>query len=588
MTKKLIGMFTGLGLALGLLNAQTLPAANKAEAPLSAPTLATSPLSAQLFYQLLIGEMSAGNGDTGAAVSLLLDAAKKTNDPELYRRAVQMALQARAGDSALQVARAWRQAQPKSLQANQFVLEILLALNRVAATAEPLKSLLDLTAAEDRATLITSIPSLYGRAGDKKLAAAVGEQALATYFSDSALATHAWATTGRLRLAAGETGMALDAARKSLQADPRSRSGALLALELMDPAVPQAEALVKKFLDSGSPSAAEMRLAYARILLEAQRPADGLAQLQLITREQPSLPDAWLLLGAVQLQDNLLPAAEASFKRYVELAEKQTAAAAPDSGQRGLAQAYLSLAQIAEKRGNLPAAEAWLNQISNPEVLVQAQARRASLLARQGKLAEGRQLLRQIPERSDTDARLKLLAEVSLLRDFKQYQDAYDLLAIAVAESPDDADLMYEQAMLAEKLPRLSDMERLLKRVIALKPDSAAAYNALGYSLADRGLRLAEAKQLVQKAVALSPEDPYIQDSLGWVEFRLGNRAEALRILEAAFKAKPDAEIAAHLGEVLWTMNQRERAIAIWKQGQLLNAENETLLETLKRLNAKL
>jgi tetratricopeptide (TPR) repeat protein len=131
-------------------------------------------------------------------------------------------------------------------------------------------------------------------------------------------------------------------------------------------------------------------------------------------------------------------------------------------------------------------------------------------------------------------------------------------------------------------------MERLLRRVMEIKPDYHAAYNALGYSLADRNVRLPEAKQLIQKALEFAPTDPYIKDSLGWVEFRLGNRTEALRILEAAFKARPDPEIAAHLGEVLWSLGMRERALAIWKEGQLLNIDNETLQETIKRLGAKL
>jgi tetratricopeptide (TPR) repeat protein len=141
--------------------------------------------------------------------------------------------------------------------------------------------------------------------------------------------------------------------------------------------------------------------------------------------------------------------------------------------------------------------------------------------------------------------------------------------------------------MLAEKLGDLDDMERLLRRVIAAKPDYHHAYNALGYSFADRNVRLQEGKQLIQKALEYAPGDPFISDSLGWVEFRLGNQAEALRILDTAYKARPDPEIAAHLGEVLWTMGQRERAQAVWKEGLLLNAENETLQETLKRLRVK-
>jgi predicted Zn-dependent protease len=183
---------------------------------------------------------------------------------------------------------------------------------------------------------------------------------------------------------------------------------------------------------------------------------------------------------------------------------------------------------------------------------------------------------------------MKTMAEVSLLRDNKLYKPAYELLAQAAAKDPADPDLLYDQAMMAEKLRDFADMERLLRQVIAKKPDYHHAYNALGFSLAERNVRLPEAKQLIQKALEYSPGDPFITDSLGWVEFRMGNRAEALRILQGAYKERPDPEIAAHLGEVLWTLGEREQAQSIWREGMLQSSDNETLLETLKRLKVKL
>jgi predicted Zn-dependent protease len=157
-----------------------------------------------------------------------------------------------------------------------------------------------------------------------------------------------------------------------------------------------------------------------------------------------------------------------------------------------------------------------------------------------------------------------------------------------VSAFPQDFELLYDQATLAEKLLRYGEMESLLRQLIAAKPDYQQAYNALGYSFAERNVRLPEAKQLIQKALQLTPGDPYITDSLGWVEFRMGNKAEAIKILQTAYQGKPDAEIAAHLGEVYWVSGQRDKALAIWKEGMLLNNENETLLETLKRLRVKL
>lgn len=561
------------------------PAASSQGAP-SAPagtsTAAVTALDAELFYQLLLGELNARGAEPAAGFALVLDAARKTNDPALYQRAVEIAFQSRSGDAALQAARAWRQAHPASREANRYVLQILLALNRVADSAEPLKNEIALTPAPDRAAALGGVPRLYARVSDKKLAATVVEQALADQLSNNANGPAAWTTVGRLRLAAGDTAGALEAARRAQALNPRYEGPALLGLELMDPRQPQAEAVVRKYLE-GKP-VPELRMGYARALLDAQRYAEAQQQLQVITQERPDMAEAWLVQGTLQVQDNQFGPAEASLKRYVELVQNQRSG---EERNRGLAQAYLSLSQIAEKRRDFAQAGAWLDKIENSQDLVSAQNRRASILARQGRLDEARKLLRALPERTPADKRMKLMAEVQLLRENKQYKPAYDLLAEASARDPRDTDLMYDQAMLAEKLGNLGEMERLLRQVIAAKPDYHHAYNALGYSFADRNIRLPEAKQLIQKALEFAPGDPFISDSLGWVEFRLGNKAEALRILEAAYKTRPDAEIAAHLGEVLWSLGQRDKAQAVWKEGLLLNNENETLLETLKRFRVK-
>jgi tetratricopeptide (TPR) repeat protein len=281
--------------------------------------------------------------------------------------------------------------------------------------------------------------------------------------------------------------------------------------------------------------------------------------------------------------------AEASLLRFVDLrtADKtaQDDAAEPD---QALTQAYLRLSEIAEHKKDLAGARAWLERIDNPDQMISVQMRRASLLARQGKLDEARALIQGLPIRAPEDARMKISAEVQILRDNKQYQAAYDVLVQALADNPKDLDFQYDQAMMAEKLGRLDEMERLLRQAIAIKPDYHHAYNALGYSLADRNVRLPEARRLIVKALEYAPNDPFISDSLAWVEFRSGNHAKALSILQKAYQDKPDAEIAAHLGEVLWTMNQREQAKTIWREGLGLNAENETLLETLKRLRVSL
>lgn len=545
-------------------------------------SVGSSALTGELFYQLLLGELNARSGEPGNAYSLILDAARKTNDAKLYQRAADIALQARSGDSALTAARAWKQAQPGSREANRYVLQILIALNRTAESTEPLKTEIALASPTERALALTAIPRLYARSSDKKLAANVVEQALADALNNAQTGAAAWTAVGRMRVQAGDTTGGIEAAQRAQAVDATAEGPALLALELMDPKVPLAEPIVRKYLE-GSPLP-EVRMGYARALLDMQRYTEASQQLQAVTTQKPDYAEAWLVQGSLQLQDNQLGPAETSLQRYLQLSEAQRQG---EERNRGQAQAYLSLAQIAEKRKDYTAAEAWLNKIENAQDLVGAQNRRASLLAKQGKMDEARALLRALPERNPGDARMKLMAEVQLLRDNKQYKPAYELLQGALEKSPADTDLIYDLAMLAEKLGNVSEMERLLRQLIAAKPEYHHAYNALGYSLAERNVRLPEARQLIQKALEFAPGDPFITDSLGWVEFRMGNKAEAARILEGAYKTKPDAEIAAHLGEVLWSMGQKDRALSIWKEGLLLNADNDTLQETLKRLRVK-
>lgn len=562
-----------------------------AQAKAEQQAAAVSRLDGALFYQLLIGEITAQEGEPAAGFALILDAARKTGDAQLYQRATDIALQSRSGDAALQAATAWKEALPASRDANRYVLQILIALNRIADTEGPLKLEITMAPNVERASVLTAVPRAYARVSDKALASTVVEAALADALKNPATVGTAWTTVGRMRLAAGDNKGALEAAKRGRAADGTAQGPVLLALELIDPKMPEAEGLVKTYL--GSPQGKdkappEIRMVYAQTLLGALRYAEAMAQLEIVTREKPEFPQSWLVLGSLQLQDNQLAKAQVSLEHYVALASQAVPESAEAENTRGLDQAYLSLSQLAEKRKDYAAAESWLGKIENSSDLAQAQTRRASILASQGKLEEGRKLIRQLPDRKPEDARLKVNAEVSLLREFKQYQPAHELLAQELVKTPDDVDLLYDQAMMAEKLRSLDEMERLLRRIIALKPDYHHAYNALGYSLAERGIRLTEARELIRKALEFAPSDPFIEDSLGWVEFRLGNKAEAVRIFESAYKAKPDAEIAAHFGEVLWSMGQRDRAIAIWKEARLINPENEALNETLKRLQVKL
>ncbi len=586
------------------------------------PTTATPPvvnssLDTLLFYQLLIGELELNAGRAGNAYGVILDAARRNGDEALFQRAVEIALQARAGDQALEAARAWRTAKPSSVAPLRYQAQILLAINRPDDAVEPLAAWLVAVPTMERPGLIAGLPQLLKSLPDRQRALAMIEKLVLPYLDGPGTRTASRVTLGRAHLAAGNGPQALGLARAALADDPAAPGPVLLALDML-PATSAAEALVTDHL-ARADAEPVVRLAYVRLLTQSQRYADAGRQLERLTQDRPLLLEPWLTLGALRLELKQPREAEAALLRFVELAGNPAAAPAPSPSQaaaeaaaqnaaspttdseddddhpadgaapgRDLTPAWLLLAQAAEQRGDVKAAEAWLAKVDNPQRALEVQSRRASLLARQGRVKEARTLIQAVPERTGDDARAKLMAEAQMLRDIKRWPDAAEVLAAGAQRFADDTDLIYEQAMVEEKLDHMPEMERLLRRVIALKPDHPHAHNALGYSLADRGVRLPEARDLIARALELSPGDPFITDSLGWVEFRLGNRDTALRLLRQAHSARPDTEIAAHLGEVLWAMGQQDEARSVWQEARGRDAANEVLRETLARLKVGL
>jgi len=246
----------------------------------------------------------------------------------------------------------------------------------------------------------------------------------------------------------------------------------------------------------------------------------------------------------------------------------------------------LFLAEIAEETRRYDEAIARYREVTEGEGerAWLAKLRIAAIMGKQGKVEAARQYLGTL-ESDDHEQEIQLKqAEAQLLQDARDYQGAYGVLTAALADDPDSAELLYDVAMVAEKLNRLDEAESRLKRVIELKPDNAQALNALGYTLVDRTQRAAEGLQLIEKAHALAPADPFILDSMGWAHFRLGHLDESEKFLRRALAERPDPEIAAHLGEVLWAKGERDRAQEIWQSQLKETPDNPVLLDTVRRL----
>jgi tetratricopeptide (TPR) repeat protein len=554
---------------------------SKGETPAApaAPAIENSPLDAPLFYQLLIGEIELRNNEPGAAYSVLLAAAKKSKNEQVFRRATEVALQARAGDLALRAAQDWKSALPQSLEASRYVVQLLVALNRSSETAEPLRSMIELTPPADRVALISSLPRFFERSGDRKSTPTVLEKALAPYVDQPSTRVAAMVAIGRAAQNGGDDARALELVKRAHAYDALAQSPVLLALDLL-PANPAAEAVVTSYL-AAKPEDDVVRLYYARALsFTLRQPKQATAALETFLAKVRAKPAPAPTPASTPASGAVAHAAS----RGAGLDDDEMSLG-PD---HGVSRAMLMLAQAAEQLGDFKAAQAWLDQIDDPQRALEVELRRASLLARQGRMDEAVQLVRQAPESNEGQARAKLLAEAQLLRESKLYEQANQVLDKANLRFVNDTDILYEQAMLAERLERVDDMERLLRRVMELRPDYYHAHNALGYSLADRGLRLPEAKALIQRALELAPGEPFIIDSLGWVEYRMGDRTESIKHLRQAYQSRPDAEIAAHLGEVLWVDGQLDEGRRILREGKARDPGNEVLRETVTRLKVDL
>jgi tetratricopeptide (TPR) repeat protein len=303
------------------------------------------------------------------------------------------------------------------------------------------------------------------------------------------------------------------------------------------------------------------------------------AQFEELLRHDQQGPDPLFALGVLALQSDLRAEARSYFERYLQAIE--------DGADREPDPAYLNMARIAEDEQKYGEASDWLHRVRSPEQLLTARIREAFLLAKTNRVDDALKLLGEAPAVSPDDRVQVVLAQGQILRDAHRFQESFDLLATALQASPDEANLLYETAMSAERLDRIDVMETHLRHLVQLRPDYAHAYNALGYTLADRNIRLKEAYELIDKALQLAPDDGFILDSMGWVQYRMGNLSAARDYLKRAYKLKPEADVAAHLGEVLWTQGERDAARNLWREASRRESDNETLKETLQRLDAR-
>ncbi len=527
-------------------------------------------LTAPILFDFLIGETALQRGSLDIAVNRYVKLAKTTRDPRIAKRATEIALHAGNSFAAEQAATMWIQLEPDSVDARQTIAALLVNLGKLDAAQPHLEKLLA-SEKDGLGNAFMQLNQLLSRNSDKAATLLLIQQLSQPYKNlpevHFAISQAAW-FANQHQLASEEMQSAL-----ALRPDweiAAIHNGRILQRISTNDAAQFYRHYLKKYPESN-----EVRIAYTRVLIISNETDTAREQLQWLMDKNPDDAEIMLAAGLLATEMGDFDVTETSFKKALSLGYKDTNAV------------HFHLGQIYEETNRPEMAMDSYQMVKSGGRYLPAQIRYADLLATQGYLKEAREHLQKLPAANDQQAAHLILAEAQILRRSKAYQEVYDLLNEGLKKLPDYPELLYDRALAADKLGKFKILEQDLRKLIKLKPDNAHAYNALGYSFAERGIELPEALKLIRKAVELAPEDPYIMDSLGWVYYRMGNLAEGLNYLNLAFTARPDAEIAAHLGEVLWVQGAKDDAINIWRSALEKEPDNEILLETLQRLTKK-
>ncbi len=523
-------------------------------------------LTADSFFDFLVGETALQRNQPDVAVESFIRLARETRNPRFAEHATDVALQARRFGEAQEAIDLWVTLEPDSMQARQAAVALFVANGQLENVRPHVEQLLRLEPETvDKAFM--QINKLLSNHPDREAVLKLVRQ-LASAYPDLPEAHFA---VSQAAWSANEFKSASEAMNQALKLRPEWEMAAVHQGQILQK-VDKNKALsfYDQYLEQ-FPRANDMRIAYTRMLMEEKEFDRGREQFQKLELANPSNADIALAIGLLSAELNDLQSAEKYFKRALQL------------GFEDASTVYFNLGRVHEiAQHDAEAMEAY-RKVTGGERFIFSRVRYAFLLAKRDGVAAARKYLKTVRVENQQQRTQLLITESQLLRDNNDFRGAYDLLDAYLRKHPDQIELLYDRALMADKIGRLDVLERDLRKLIELRPDNAHAYNALGYSLAERGLQLPEALSLIRKAIELSPDDPFIMDSLGWVYYRMGDLKKGVKYLKQAFDVRSDPEIAAHYGELLWMNGAKEDAKKIWQSALEEHPENEMLLETVKR-----
>lgn len=542
-------------------------------------------LSGELLYRVLSAEIAAHRGHFDMASGWFLGLARDTSDPRLAQKAFQASVLARNMERAQRAAQQWVLLAPDDQEAVASAMALAASNGRTSGMASALRARIE--RAEDAELAIMQAAAIVSKLNDKKAALDVLDRTLTEDMRELpvahlALSDAAWA--------AGKPGRALQEARQALQLDPKHEGAAQRALEYglgvdANDAIAQAQVFLQRH-----PEAAKLTLQLASHLARQGKVDEALKLVEQLQRRAPEDFDLMRVEAELNLQAGRLSRAKELLRAYIQV-QTQRRASIDDQSSSAVSDASdarLLLVQIAQKEDNLHEAIEQLDQVEDPALMFQAQIHKAVLYGRLGNLSEALRTLDTLQPRSDDEQAVLLLTQASIYRDAGRSEQAIELLEQGDRRLPNAIELKYDLGMMYERQGRFEDFERVMRDIIAMDPQNANALNSLGYTFADQNVRLDEARQLLERALRLEPDNPYILDSVGWYYYRAGDLQTAQRYLERSYHLLPAADVAAHLGEVLWKQGDRDAAQRVWRAALSKEPDNEVLQKTLRRLEVKL
>jgi len=528
----------------------------------------------EFVFKYLAAEVAGQRGELGLSTKLFFDLAKSSRDVRLAERAAKVAMYSKNAQAALETAKLWLELDANSTEAQQAATQ-LYVINGDLNAAKPLLQKL-LEKEDTRANGFLYLNSLFSHQPNKTIVLHLVQELAAPYPQ----LAEAHYTIGQAAFQANNLQLALSETILANQLRPNWEMAAIQQADILFNESPdQAISFYRSFLND-TPDANDARLNLARMLIKQSRFNEAKPELLKLSKLANNNPEILVVVGLLSVQSNEFDDAQKFFLQAL------------DSNIKNKDPIYLYLGQIAEKNNNDAEAINWYSKVQHPgenassqqaDHYLDAKLSMANVISRSQGADAAIQMLDDLENLSDAQLAQVITAQANLLAQAKRFQESYELLGKAVANMPNANELIYDYAMAAERVQQYTVLETQLRKLIKIKPDFAQAYNALGYSFADRSVKLEEANKLIAKALELSPNDHYIMDSMGWVQYRLGNLDKAFEYLNKAYNLQNDSEIAAHLGEVLWKQGKQEEASKIWTEALKASPDSDALLKTIKK-----